>query len=72
MIPVRPVRIYTAWGQDGIADTLIEGREQPKFSDGTFQNECPELIWVIEAKDWNEANRIYHKLQGWEPYVPMN
>ena len=60
--------IYTAWGSGGVADTLVEGREPPPWE---FSGPGPDLIWVIEAKDWNEASRIYHELQGWEPYVPM-
>jgi hypothetical protein len=59
--------IYTAWGKDGRANTLIEGDGPPQI-----QDECnSELIWSIEASSWEEAMQEYHKLQGWEPYRRM-
>ena len=64
--------IYTAWGQDGQANTFHPGTERPRFSDGRFQDDCEELIWTIEADTWEEAMTKYHELQGWEPYVPFD
>lgn len=60
--------IYTAWGKSGYANCLHKGTRQPCFVDGTLDDECPELIWTIEADSWEEACRQYHELQGWEPY----
>jgi|RhiMetdeSRZDD1v2_1073273.scaffolds.fasta_scaffold816112_2 hypothetical protein len=60
--------IYTAWGKDGSANTLIEGEGPPQAQD----EENSELIWKIEAPSWEEAMQKYHTLQGWEPYRPMD
>ena len=57
---------YSAWGVKPYANTLVEGIERPKFADGTHHPDCPDLIWIILAKDWNDACVKYHQLQGWE------
>jgi hypothetical protein len=59
--------IYTAWGKDGRANTLIGGEGPPQIQD----EDNSELIWTIEADTWEEAMQKYHALQGWEPYKPM-
>jgi hypothetical protein len=28
---------------------------------------CPNLIWTIKAKSWEEAVAKYYELQGWGP-----
>lgn len=63
--------IYTAWGSDGVAHTLIEGDTPPRFGDGLIQPDCSELIWRIIADSWDDACRKYHELQNWEPYKPL-
>ena len=64
--------IYTAWGNGGgYAHTVIEGAGPPRYGNGVQMEDCTELIWTIEADSWTEAMVQYHKLQGWEPYVPM-
>jgi hypothetical protein len=54
--------VYTAWGAEGKAYTLVSGTDQPSGPDGT---PCPELIWTIKAKSWEEAVMKYYDLQGW-------
>jgi hypothetical protein len=61
--------IYTAWGYNNVANTLIPGDQQPCFLDGTPDLDATELIWTIEANSWSEACRKYHELQGWEAYT---
>ena len=56
--------IYTAWGFDGKAHTLVSGTDQPSGPDG---RPCPDLIWTIKAKTWEEAVARYYELQGWGP-----
>jgi hypothetical protein len=58
--------IYTAWGANGKANTLVTGIERPSFADGT-PTPCPDLIWTIKAASWEEAVRKYYRLQGWGP-----
>lgn len=68
------MKTYTAWGKDGYANTLIEGEGPVTVGNrpGTpLDEECPELIWMIEAESWEEACAKYRELQGWEPYKPM-
>jgi succinyl-CoA synthetase beta subunit len=57
--------IYTAWGEDGHAHTLIGGEGPPPWQDNS------ELIWKIEADSWEEAMQKYYTLQGWGLYKPM-
>ena len=57
---------YSAWGHDGIADTLVLGNDRPRFVDGTEQDPTCELIWTIEAESWESALEKYHILQGWK------
>jgi hypothetical protein len=64
--------IYTAWGEDGVANTLVGGEGPPRAADGTVLPDCPELIWRIEAASWDDVMRQYHGLQGWEPYRPLH
>jgi hypothetical protein len=61
--------IYSAWGKDGVATTVIQGDQ---LSDQLRQID-PELqlVKVFEAPSWNDAMRQYHEWQGWEPYKPM-
>jgi hypothetical protein len=59
--------IYTAWGKDGRANTLIGGEVPPQLQD----DDNSELIWRIEADSWNEAMQKYYALQGWGLYKPM-
>jgi hypothetical protein len=63
--------VYTAWGSDGRANTLMGGEGPPVYANGTLQPDCPDLIWRIYATSWDDACRQYHELQGWEPYKPM-
>jgi hypothetical protein len=63
--------ICTAWGREGLAHTLIGGPGPPRYADGTLMEDCPDLIWTIEADSWEDAMQRYHELQGWKPYVPM-
>ena len=60
--------IYTAWGKDGSANTLIEGEGAPQAQD----EDNSELIWKFEAQSREEAMQKYHTLQGWEPYRPLD
>jgi hypothetical protein len=62
--------IFTAWGIDGRANTLIEG-EGPLLPHLQEEDNL-ELIWKIEAESWEEAMQKYHTLQGWEPYKPIS
>ncbi len=64
--------IYTAWGVNGVPDTFIAGREPPKFANGTFEYDQSNFIWEVEAENWTEACKAYHKYRGWEPYIPMD
>lgn len=63
--------IFTAWGNDGYAHIFVPGEDVPRFADGAPMEDNLELIWRIEAADWDEAMTRYHELQGWEPYKPM-
>ena len=60
--------IYTAWGKDGQANTLVAAEALPPQLQ---EEDNSELIWRIEANSWEEAMQKYHTLQGWEPYKPM-
>lgn len=64
--------IFTVWGKDGSAHTVIEGEGPPRFADGTRDDDAAELIWTIEANSWTDAMKRYHELQGWDPYTPMD
>jgi hypothetical protein len=59
--------IYTAWGRDGRAMTLIAGEGPPQVQD----EDNPELIWRIEADKWEDAMQKYYTLQGWGTYRPI-
>jgi hypothetical protein len=59
--------IYTAWGKDGRANTLIPGEGPPQIQD----EDNAELIWKIEAESWEEAMQKYYDLQGWGIYRPI-
>ena len=61
--------IYTAWGRDGRANTLIGGEALPPHL--REEDNC-ELIWRIEASSWEEAKQKYFALQGWGTYKPMD
>ena len=61
--------IYSAWGVDGVANTLIAGIQLPAHDRNMEPN--IQLIKVFEAPSWNDAMRQYHEWQGWEPYKPM-
>jgi hypothetical protein len=63
--------IYTAWGKDGEANTLIAGEGPPRFVDGTPFDDAQQLIWTIEAESWEEAMQKYDTLQGWGTYRPL-
>jgi hypothetical protein len=64
------MRIFTVWGQQGNAHTLVSGEAVPRLANGKPLPDCDELIWRIEAGNWEEAMAIYHLRQGWEPYQP--
>jgi hypothetical protein len=64
--------IYTAWGKDGTANTLVMGEEPPRFVDGTPFEGATDLIRKIEANSWEEAMQKYYALQGWGTYFPMD
>ena len=61
--------IYTAWGKDGRANTLIggEGPLPPQLQ----EEDNSELIWRIEADSYEEAMQQYYDLQGWGIYKPI-
>ena len=61
--------IYSAWGVDGVANTLIAGMQLPAHDRNVEPN--IQLIKLFEAASWNDAMRQYHEWQGWEPYKPM-
>ncbi len=61
--------IYSAWGVNGVADTLIAGTQLPTHDRNMEPN--IQLIKLFEAPSWNDAMRQYHEWQGWEPYKPM-
>ena len=63
--------IYTAWGIDGRANTLVEGEQRPHSVDGSPWEDTEQLIWTIEAESWEEAMQKYYTLQGWGTYRPM-
>jgi hypothetical protein len=63
--------IYTAWGQDGRANTLVQGEEAPHFVDGAPFDDAAELIWRIEADSYEAAMQKYNDLQGWGTYKPI-
>jgi hypothetical protein len=65
------LRVFTAWGNNGVASLFIEGEGPPRFSDGTLIDPGCEKIWRIEANTINEGMSKYHELQGWEPYSPV-
>lgn len=62
--------IFTAWGKDGVASCLVPGDQRPGFEDGTPIDDCPDLIWTIEADSWEAVTARYHELQGWEAWKP--
>lgn len=64
------LNLYTVWGPNGLADTLVPGPGPPRFADGRLQNEGAELVWHILAASWEDAMTIYHEKQGWEAYRP--
>ena len=59
--------IYTAWGKDGRANTLISGEGPPQLQD----EDNPQLIWRIGADTREEAMQKYYTLQGWSTYKPQ-
>jgi hypothetical protein len=61
--------IFTAWGKDGRANTLIggEGPMPPQLQ----EEDNSELIWRIEAASNEEAMQKYYSLQGWGTYKPI-
>lgn len=61
--------IYSAWGVDGVANTLIAGVQLPAHERDMEPN--IQLIKLFEATSSNDAMRQYHEWQGWEPYKPM-
>jgi len=61
---------YTAWGKDGVPDTLVEGDGPPAFVDGSLMDEDARLVLEIYAADWQNACQIYHNYLGWAPYAP--
>lgn len=70
--------VYTAWGKDGSATCLMEGPGPPRTGDGKpYTDEMKELtgayelVWIIEADSWEDANILYHEMQGWERYQSM-
>jgi hypothetical protein len=64
--------IFTAWeSSDGEEVCFVEGEGPPHFADGTPIPDYPERIHVVFADSWEEAKAIYHDLQGWEPYRPV-
>lgn len=65
------MRVFTAWGKDGVAHTLVPGDDVPRFANGHPQPDCEDLIYKIEASNWEEASAIYHLRQGWEPFQPI-
>ena len=62
------MKTYTAWGRNGIADTVVEGECPPRFQNGKVIDKKAKLVWTIKAASWTSAMKKYHKLQGWEPY----
>ena len=64
--------LFPAWGKNARSSILVPGKEAPRFAYGTPIEEGLELIWRIDAADWNEAMTRYHELQGWEPYQPLS
>ena len=61
--------IFTAWGKDERANTLIggEGPLPPQLQ----EEDNSELIWTIEAASYEEAMQKYYTLQGWGTYKPV-
>ena len=46
------------------------------FPEGNSSARCllapdAQLVWTVEATDWNEAQAKRHAFLGWEPYNPM-
>jgi len=52
--------IFTAWGRNGWAMTLIGGEGPPRLQD----EDNSELVCRIEADSWEEAMQKYYTLQG--------
>jgi hypothetical protein len=67
------MKIYTTWGDldDEFPTTFIEGIGPPKYANGEVCEDSTKKFYDIHAKDWNEAMKIYHERQGWEPYKPF-
>jgi hypothetical protein len=42
--------IFTAWGANGVADTLIRGEGPSRFADGTLMNPKARLVWTVKAE----------------------
>jgi hypothetical protein len=70
--------IYSAWGENGVANNFKAGIGPPCYANGKPYDEemleltgARELIWTVEADSWEDACTKYHEYQGWEPYVPM-
>jgi hypothetical protein len=61
--------IYSAWGVDGVANTLIAGTQLPEHD--RKMEPLIQMIRQFEAPSWDDAMRQYHEWQGWEPYKPM-
>lgn len=61
--------LFSAWGQNGVADTLVGGVDPPTFANGTRYDPDSKLIWLFDAKDWDEAKKIYEALQGWSDEI---
>jgi hypothetical protein len=54
-------RIFTGWGEYGIAYCLVEGEGPPRFANGKPFPDVPDLILTIEAQSWEEAKEEYEK-----------
>lgn len=59
-------REYSVWAtEDESCYTTLVGTE-PRVGEG-----CDKLVKVFFAADWNDAMKLWHEYQGWEPYKPM-
>jgi hypothetical protein len=56
--------IFTAWGKDLEVHALIMGEGPPSFVDGTPLPDCPDLVFRIEAPDWEDAVTKYREVRG--------
>ena len=63
---------YSVWSNDeGDVYSVTTGEERPKYANGEYEKDAKELLFIIEACNWEEAMAIYNLRLGYNPYKPQ-